>query len=132
MILLDTHVLVWHGRGDRRLGRRARRVVERALPRRRAAVSAISFWEIAMRIHSGRLDVLMDPEALRRDLLAQGLVEIPVSGVIGIRAGVLPELHGDPADRLIVATALEGHELLTADRRILDWPGKLNRIDATE
>ncbi|WP_419937761.1 type II toxin-antitoxin system VapC family toxin [Candidatus Palauibacter sp.] len=132
MILLDTHVLVWHGRGDRRLGRRARRVVERALPRRRAAVSAISFWEIAMRIHSGRLDVLMDPEALRRDLLAQGLVEIPVSGVIGIRAGVLPELHGDPADRLIVATALEGHELLTADRRILDWPGKLSRIDATE
>ncbi len=85
-----------------------------------------------MRIHSGRLDVLMDPEALRRDLLAQGLVEIPVSGVIGIRAGVLPELHGDPADRLIVATALEGHELLTADRRILDWPGKLSRIDATE
>ena len=132
MILLDTHVLVWHGRGDRRLGRRARRVVERALPRRRAAVSAISFWEIAMRIHRGQLDVLMDPEALRRDLLAQGLVEIPVSGVIGIRAGVLPELHGDPADRLIVATALEGHELLTADRRILDWPGKLSRIDATE
>ena len=132
MILLDTHVLVWHGRGDRRLGRRARRGVERALPRRRAAVSAISFWEIAMRIHGGRLDVLMDPEALRRDLLAQGLVEIPVSGVIGIRAGVLPELHGDPADRLIVATALEGHELLTADRRILDWPGKLSRIDATE
>ncbi len=85
-----------------------------------------------MRIHGGRLDVLMDPEALRRDLLAQGLVEIPVSGVIGFRAGVLPELHGDPADRLIVATALEGHELLTADRRILDWPGKLSRIDATE
>ncbi len=85
-----------------------------------------------MRIHGGRLDILMDPEALRRDLLAQGLVEIPVSGVIGIRAGVLPELHGDPADRLIVATALEGHELLTADRRILDWPGKLSRIDATE
>ncbi|WP_420440620.1 type II toxin-antitoxin system VapC family toxin [Candidatus Palauibacter sp.] len=132
MILLDTHVLVWHGRGDRRLGQRARRVVERALPGRRAAVSAISFWEIAMRIHGGRLDILMDPEALRRDLLAQGLVEIPVSGVIGIRAGVLPELHGDPADRLIVATALEGHELLTADRRILDWPGKLSRIDATE
>ena len=85
-----------------------------------------------MRVHGGRLDVLMDTEALRRDLLAQGFVEIPVSGVIGIRAGVLPGLHGDPADRLVVATALEGHELLTADRRILDWPGKLNRIDATE
>lgn len=132
MILLDTHVLLWHGRGDRRLGRRARRMVERALPRRRAAVSAISFWEVAMRVHSGRLDILMDPEALRRDLLAQGLVEIPVSGLIGVRAGLLPGLRGDPADRLIVATALEGHQLLTADSQILDWPGKLNRIDASE
>ena len=132
MILLDTHVLLWHGRGDRRLGRRARRMVERALPRRRAAVSAISFWEVAMRVHSGRLDLLMDPEALRRDLLAQGLVEIPVSGLIGVRAGLLPGLRGDPADRLIVATALEGHRLLTADSQILEWPGKLNRIDATE
>ncbi|WP_419858669.1 type II toxin-antitoxin system VapC family toxin [Candidatus Palauibacter irciniicola] len=132
MILLDTHVLLWHGRGDRRLGRRARRMIERALPRRRAAISAISFWEIAMRVHSGRFDLLMEPEALRRDLLAHGLVEIPVSGLIGVRAGRLPGLHGDPADRLIVATALEGHELLTADRRILDWSGKLNRFDATE
>ena len=132
MILLDTHVLLWHGRGDRRLGRRARRMVERALPRRRAAVSAISFWEIAMRVHSGRLDLFMDPEALRRDFLAQGLVELPVNGLIGVRAGLLPGLRGDPADRLIVATALEGHQLLTADSQILEWPGKLSRIAATE
>ena len=85
-----------------------------------------------MRVHSGRLDLLVDPEALRRDLLTQGLVEIPVSGLIGVRAGLLSGLRGDPADRLIVATALEGYQLLTADRLILDWPGKLNRLDATE
>ncbi len=85
-----------------------------------------------MRVQSGRLDLLMDPEALRRDLLAQGLVEIPVSGLIGVRAGLLRGLRGDPADRLIVATALEGHQLLTADSHILEWPGKLNRIDASE
>ena len=85
-----------------------------------------------MRVRGGRLDLLVDPEAWRRDLLAQGLIEIPVNGLIGVRAGLLPGLHGDPADRLIVATALEGHELITADRRILDWPGKLNRMDATE
>ena len=85
-----------------------------------------------MRVRAGRLDLLADPEAWRRDLLAQGLVELPVNGLIGVRAGLLPGLRGDPADRLIVATALEGHELLTADRRILDWSGKLNRFDATE
>ena len=84
-----------------------------------------------MRVRRGRLDLLVDPEAWRRDLLAQGLVEIPVSGAIGIRAGLLGGLPGDPADRLIVATALDGHELLTADRGILDWSGQLNRLDAT-
>ncbi|WP_420616907.1 type II toxin-antitoxin system VapC family toxin [Candidatus Palauibacter sp.] len=132
LILLDTHVLLWLRSGDRRLGRRARRTIERALPRRHAAVSAISFWEIAMRVHAGRFDLLADPEAWRRDLLAQGLVEFPVNGLIGVRAGLLPGLRGDPADRLIVATALEGHQLLTADSQILEWPGKLNRIDASE
>ncbi len=84
-----------------------------------------------MRVHAGRFDLLADPEAWRRDLLAQGLVELPVNGLIGVRAGLLPGLRGDPADRLIVATALEGHQLLTADSQILEWPGKLNRIDAS-
>lgn len=85
-----------------------------------------------MRVHAGRLDLFADPEAWRRDLLAQGLVEVPVNGLIGVRAGLLPGLRGDPADRLIVATALEGHRLLTADAHILRWSGRLNRIDATE
>ena len=41
-------------------------------------------------------------------------------------------MHGDPADRLIVATALEGYKLITADERILAWPGNLDRLRATE
>ena len=60
------------------------------------------------------------------------MIEIPVSGAIGIRAALLPDMHGDPADRIIVATALEGHQLITADERMLAWPGKLNRVRATE
>ena len=40
--------------------------------------------------------------------------------------------HGDPADRLIVATALEGYQLVTADHRLLQWPGNLSRLRATE
>ena len=85
-----------------------------------------------MRVHGRHVDFLFDPEAWRRDLLAQGLTEIPVNGLIGVRAGLIEGLRGDPADRLIVATALEGHQLVTADRRILGWPGKLNRMDASE
>ncbi|MYD90149.1 MAG: type II toxin-antitoxin system VapC family toxin [Caldilineaceae bacterium SB0662_bin_9] len=44
----------------------------------------------------------------------------------------LPSLHADPADRIIVSTALEGHRLFTADAGILRWSGNLNRLDARE
>ena len=132
MIVLDTHVLIWHELGDRRLGRRARRALESALQAGDAAISAISFWEVGMQARKGRLDFRLDPDAWRRDLLDQGLIEIPVDGRIACRAGLIAKLHGDPADRLIVATALEGHQLVTADRQILEWPGPLNRLPATD
>ncbi|WP_420634495.1 type II toxin-antitoxin system VapC family toxin [Candidatus Palauibacter sp.] len=131
MILLDTQILIWIRIGDGRLGKRALRRIDRALQQGDMAVSAISFWEIAMLQEKGRLEIRQDVAAWRRNLLRDGLVEIPVDGATGIRATRLPGFHSDPADRLIVATALEGHRLLTADRRILDWPGKLNRIDAS-
>ena len=131
MMLLDTHVLLWHEHGDRRLGAKARRAIEGVVQERTAAVSSISFWEIGMRIQKGRLEFLLDLDAWRRELLGQGLIEIPVDGAIAARAGLLADMHGDPADRLIVATALQGHQLVTADRRILNWPGKLNCMDAT-
>ena len=132
MILLDTHVLVWQEQGDLRLGPQTRRVIARALQEDRAAVSAISFWEVGMRVQKGRLDLLLDLGAWRRDLLDQGLIEIRVDGGIAACAGLLPDMHGDPADRIIVATALEGHQLVTADGKILQWPGPLSRLDARD
>lgn len=130
MILLDTHVLLWHERGDRRMGPHARRTVERALREGDAAVSAISFWEVGMRARKGRLELLIALAAWRSDLLDRGLVEIPVDGAVAARAGLLTDMHGDPADRIIVATALQGHRLLTADSLMLDWPGSLSSLDA--
>ena len=132
MILFDTHVLIWHDSGDRRLGARARREFGRALQDGEAAVSAISFWEVGMLVRKDRLGFLIDPGAWRRDLLNRGLIEIPVDGGIAFRAGLLAKIHGDPADRIIVATALEGHRLMTADRQILEWSGPLSRLIATE
>ena len=132
MIVLDTHVLIWHEQGDRRLGARARQAFESALQAGDAAVSAISFWEVGMQIRKGRLRLRLDPDAWRRDLQDQGLIEAPVDGGIATRAGLIADLHGDPADRIIVATALEGHQLVTADHQILDWPGPLNRLPATD
>ena len=131
MILLDTQVLLWSRFGDARFGRRARQQIERAAREGDIAVSAVSFWEVAMLHDKGRLTLLRSVASWRQALLQEGLVEIPMDGEIGIRAATLPEFHADPADRLIVATALEGHRLVTADRRILDWSGHVNRLDAT-
>lgn len=114
------------------MGRLTRQVIEQAFEGNEAAVSPISFWEIAMRVQKRQLHLLFDVAAWRRDMLSRGLHEIPVDGGIAIRAGLLPDMHGDPADRLIVATALEGHQLVTADRRLLEWSGPLNRLDASE
>ena len=71
-------------------------------------------------------------ELWRRVQLEQGMVEIPMDGKTGMRAADLTGFHPDPADRLIVATALEGHRLITADKRILGWSGKLDRMAATQ
>lgn len=130
MILTDTHVLLWQEIGDRRLGLQCRHTLETALSDGQAAVSAISFWELGMRVEKGQIELPFVLDAWRRELLQRGIVEIPVDGNIAIRAGFLEGMHGDPADRIIVATALEGHNLVTADQRILDWDGDLLRIDA--
>ena len=132
MILLDTHALLWLRGGDRRLGRRARSAVDRAWTAEQLAVSAITFWEISLLKEKGRIKFPEDVALWRREQLRQGLIELPIDGEIGIRAVSLSGLPTDPADRFIVATAMEGHRLVTADQRILDWPGPLNRLDATE
>jgi PIN domain nuclease of toxin-antitoxin system len=60
-----------------------------------------------------------------------GLREIPLSAEIAMLAAELEDLHGDPLDRIIVATTLaERGTLLTADRQILAWPGQMLRQDA--
>lgn len=74
------------------------------------------------------------PEAVtdwRRAVLRHGLIEHPVDGGVAIRAAEIDDLHRDPGDRLIVASALKlGATLVTADERLLAWSGPLDRLDA--
>jgi len=95
------------------------------------AVSAISFWEVERLRRKGRLRMSQPVDSWRRDLLEGGLQEIAVDGELGIRAAALVNLDADPADRLIVATALSAGTLVTADKKILDWDSDLARLDAS-
>jgi PIN domain nuclease of toxin-antitoxin system len=131
VLILDTHVLIWLDQGISRLGQSARRRIDDALAAEQLGVATISFWETAMLVAKGRL--IMEPELdiWRNELLQTGLIEIPLKGTIAIRAGQLEAFHGDPADRMIVATAIENSAtLMTADERILNWKRFRSVIDA--
>ncbi|MBI2961511.1 MAG: type II toxin-antitoxin system VapC family toxin [Betaproteobacteria bacterium] len=131
MIILDTHVLAWADNDERKLGRMARMLINRHWARGEVAASAMSFWEIALLQARGRLDLPVTVDEWRGQLLAAGLIEFPVDGNVGIRAVRLGGLPNDPADRLIVATALH-HDaaLVSADERLLGWDHPMVRHDA--
>jgi PIN domain nuclease of toxin-antitoxin system len=132
VILLDTHTLIWLMADDPRLGLRARNQIDPAFADAQVSVSAISFWEMAMLAERKRIAIAPnDVAAFRNRVISLGFDETLIDGEIAIAAGMLPLLHGDPADRLIVATAVvRGMTLVTADAAILRWNRKLMRIDA--
>lgn len=130
-MILDTHTLLWLDRDDPALGPAARRQIETAWRAGSVAVSAISFWEGAMLAARGRIVLPVPAERWRADWLQAGLTEMPVDGRIALLSCQLENFHRDPADRFIVATALDRNiPLMTADQLILDWPGTLTRLDA--
>ncbi|MBX9846825.1 MAG: type II toxin-antitoxin system VapC family toxin [Xanthobacteraceae bacterium] len=133
MILLDTHALLWFSAEDDALGKRSTAVAREALTSDRLHVSAVSFWEIAMLTVKGRLEGLDTPAEQRLRILSSGIREVPLTGDIALLAGGLDGLHGDPADRFIVATAI-CHEatLVTADSRLLRWRHPVKRQDAAK
>jgi PIN domain nuclease of toxin-antitoxin system len=133
MILIDTHVLIWLDEGTGNLGEKSRVLIDQAMQEGKLTVSAISFWEIAMLVQKKRVQIKMDLAAWRLNLLEQGLIEIPIHGTIALSAGQLRDFHGDPADRIIVATAMENPAtLITADEKILNWAKPLRTFDARE
>ena len=132
MIVLDTHAAIWLAT-DRGLGRQSQRIVDKALSEDRLVVSTFSFWELAMLIAKGRLRTLKSASEERAKLIAGGIRELPVTGEIAILAAELENLNGDPADRIIAATAI-AHDgtLMTADSNLLRWRHRLKRQDAEQ
>lgn len=130
-MILDTHTLLWLDRNDPALGPEACLQIETAWRAGTVAVSAISFWEAAMLAERGRIVLPVPAERWRADWLQAGLVEIPLDGRIALLSCQLENFQRDSADRFIVATALDRNvPLMTADQKILDWDGKLDRLDA--
>lgn len=122
-LIVDTHVLLWIDQ-DHEISREARSRISSAAREGALYFSAISAFEISTMIRRGRLRVASAPEMYIQHLSnLHGLREAPVTAEIARMAGQLSaDLHGDPADRIIIATAaLLNVSLATRDRNIQDF-----------
>jgi PIN domain nuclease of toxin-antitoxin system len=116
ILMLDTHALLWHASESPRLSENAKNAIDRADV---LGVSAISAWEIGMLVQKGRLSLIHEvSDWLNYSYKLPKVEWIPVDTRIAVLSTRLPEMfHGDPADRIIVATAMSrGATLVTADR----------------
>jgi PIN domain nuclease of toxin-antitoxin system len=110
-LLLDTHVVLWWQRDDRRLGRAAREAIAEA---DLVWVSAVSGWEATIKMALGRLQV---DEPFRVVLVADDFTELPLTLAHAEALAALPRHHADPFDRALVAQAqVERATLVSHDR----------------
>jgi PIN domain nuclease of toxin-antitoxin system len=116
-LLLDSPVVVWWALFPSRLKSETRQIL--IAPENELFLSAISVWELGLKIARRKL---MLPADYAARLLANGFRELPVVFAHAERAAVLPEIHRDPFDRMLVAQALvEGLVLVTNDRAITQY-----------
>jgi len=119
-ILCDTCALIWLATGDSRLSRTARTAIRDA---ELLCFSSISIWEVARKVKSGELEIPVSPTLFAEMLVKQyGMKELPLDNAIMLRASALPEIHKDPADRFVIATALLNNCIVaTGDRRFPEY-----------
>ncbi|MYC83182.1 MAG: type II toxin-antitoxin system VapC family toxin [Acidobacteria bacterium] len=126
-LLLDTHVLLWAAGASPRLQTDARALLED--PENELVFSAASLWEVAIKRGIRRDGFSADPRLLRRGLLENGYVELPVTGAHAAAVDLLPPIHKDPFDRILIAQAqIEGLTLLTADEVVARYPGPIRML----
>jgi PIN domain nuclease of toxin-antitoxin system len=134
-ILLDTHVWLWHISGEETLSHRIINLIDTAASRHELFISAISVWEIAMLANKRK--IVLNSSCLswiNASLSLPGITLILLSPEIAVESCQLPDnFHGDPADRILAATAkIENLTLITRDKKLLAYGAKkhINTLSA--
>lgn len=110
-IMLDTHVYLWWLQDHQNLSKTARAKIVSASE---VYISSASIWEASIKVSIGKLEV--DVNQLVAEIANSGFLELPVSAKHAAMVALLPDIHRDPFDRILVAQALcEPLRLLTAD-----------------
>lgn len=122
-LLLDTHVWIWLVTDMPRMSEQAFEALERGAERNALAVSEASFWEIAVKASKGKLDVPPNArEWLKRASRMPGLGVIQIDREVMVHSAELDIAVRDPADRMLIATALRYDlTLATADTSLIKY-----------
>jgi len=125
MIVLDTHAWIWWISNPSLLSESAKFIIDEEVTERKIFISSISVWEIAILVSCGRLKMTMSASDWVAASEALPFFNfVPVNNSIAMKSVNLPgTLHNDPADRIIVSTALSlGAVLVTKDEKIRNFP----------
>jgi len=124
MIVLDTHAWIWFISNPDLLSKRAKNAVNAAVKDKSILISSISAWEIALLVTKKRMKLTLDvTDWIAKSESLPFIQFVPVTNSIAVKSVKLPlPLHPDPADRIIIATALSvGAPLVTKDKKLLGY-----------
>lgn len=125
MIVLDTNVLIWWISTPEKLSKKAGQTIEKEAKDGEILVSSISVWEVYLLIKKDRLKFVTDVDSWLEKVESLPFIRFaPVDNQVASLSVKLPDFDNpDPADRMIVATALiNGATLITSDKKILRYP----------
>ena len=126
-ILVDTHLIHWAAATPKKLPKGALTLLRN--PDHQLWFSAASLWEVAIKGGLGRPDFQVDTSLLRRGLVDNGWIELPVTGAHAVAVGSLPWIHRDPFDRMLVAQArAEGVMLITVDEQVAAYGSPVRAV----
>ncbi|HEY2850482.1 MAG TPA: type II toxin-antitoxin system VapC family toxin [Gemmatimonadaceae bacterium] len=127
-LLLDTHAWLWTLNGDAGgMASQAIVLIESAAARSQLCVSDISFWEVALKAAKGKLSLGVESTIwLARAAATPGITGLPITREVLVQSTLLPgALHGDPADRILLAQAqISGLSLLTCDQLVIEYAAR--------
>lgn len=125
MIVLDTHTWVWFISDPENLSGAAKNAIESSISRKELYISAISVWEVALLVAKKRMALSMDvADWISMSERMPFFQFVPIDNRVALKSVQLPQpIHQDPADRIIIATAIVlGAAVVTKDLKLLKYP----------
>jgi PIN domain nuclease of toxin-antitoxin system len=126
-LLLDTNLLIWASQGIEHLPQDAHLLMAEA--QNELHFSVASIWEVAIKHGLNRAAFQVDPRLLRRGLIGNGYKELEITGKHAVAVAILPPIHKDPFDRLLIAQAIaEDMVFVTSDTVLGKYPGTVRLV----